>query len=69
MHLLRKKIASGGTSGALGSEHTDLFGLTDVTKTCNSFEDFHCGFHVSPCGKDVLLCRALVRPSIISVSA
>ena len=34
-----------------GSEHTDLFGLTDGTNTFNGCEDFHSGFHTSLCGK------------------
>ena len=33
----------------LGSEHTDLFGLTDAKKTPSSYEDFHNGFHASLC--------------------
>ena len=43
------------------------FGLTDATKTFNSCEDFHSDFHTSLCGKDILLCKALVRASVISV--
>ena len=51
---------------ALESEHTDLFGLTDATKTFNSYEDFHSGFYASLYGKEIALCKALVRVSVIS---
>ena len=52
---------------SLGSEHTDLFGLFDATKTFNSCEEFHSGFHASLCGKNILLCKALVHASVSSV--
>ena len=50
-----------------GSEHTDLFGLTGAIKTFNSCEDFHSGFHASLCGKNILLCKALMRADVICV--
>ena len=51
----------------LGSDHTDPFGLTGATKTSNSCEGFHSGFHPGLCEEDILLCKALVRASVISV--
>ena len=39
----------------LGSQHTDLFGLTNAAKTFNSCEVFHSGFHIILCGEDILL--------------
>ena len=51
----------------LGSEHTDLFSENDATEMFDSCEDFYSGFHASLCGKDILLCKALVRAIVISV--
>ena len=50
-----------------GSVHTDLFGLTGASKMSNSCVDSHSGIHASLSGKDILLYKALVKASAISV--
>ena len=53
------------TRTLFGPKHTDLFGLTDATKTLNSC--FHNAFHASLCGEDIRLSKGLVKASVFSV--